>query len=115
MDITSAYNSYLAAAQTKDNAASSKIEKTISSDLSAASDEELMSVCKEFEAYFIEQIFKGMKNTVAKSEESSGSTATLVDYFEDGLYQQYAKDASSQGEYGLAQMLYEQMKRNYDL
>ena len=38
-----------------------KLKDTINStDYSKATDEELMEACKSFEAYFIEQAFKGM-------------------------------------------------------
>ena len=80
----------------------------------SASDDELMEVCKEFEAYFIEQVFKNMKSAMVPStEESSGSMATLKGYYEDEMMKEYAKSAAGQSTGGLAQMLYEQMKRNY--
>ena len=34
-------------------------------------DDELMDACKEFEAYFLEQVFKGMEKTVVKADNSS--------------------------------------------
>ena len=80
----------------------------------APSDDELMEVCKEFEAYFMEQVFKNMKSSMVPSnEESSGSMATLKGYYEDEMMKEYAKSASDQSTNGLAQMLFEQMKRNY--
>lgn len=80
-----------------------------------ASDDELMEVCKEFEAYFLEQVFKQMQKTVPESEFSSSSTAALVDYFKDNAIQKLAAQATEQNTLGLAQMMYEQMKRNYEL
>lgn len=78
-----------------------------------ASDEELMDVCKEFEAYFIEQVFKNMKKSmVPRSDSMSGADATLKDFYEDKLMSEYASGAARQSDNGLAQMLYEQMKRN---
>lgn len=91
----------------------SKISGLNSSDFKEASDEELMDVCKEFEAYFLEQIFKEMKKTVPKSDYSSNATASMVDYMEDNLLQEYAAQSTETNSLGLAQMLYEQMKRNY--
>ncbi|MBQ7480428.1 MAG: rod-binding protein [Lachnospiraceae bacterium] len=77
------------------------------------SDKELMDVCKEFEAYFIEQVFKNMKKSmVPQSQSQSGADATLKDFYEDKLMSEYAAGAAKQSENGLAQMLYEQMKRN---
>ena len=80
----------------------------------SATDDELMEVCKQFEAYFMEQVFKNMKSAMVPSnEESSGSMATLKGYYEDEMMKEYAKSAADQSTSGLAQMLYEQMKRNY--
>ena len=81
-------------------------------DYANATDEELYEACKEFEAYFVEQGFKAMRATVPKDENSS---ASAFDMFEDNLYQEYAKQAADSGQLGLAQQLFEQMKRNYDV
>ena len=79
------------------------------------SDQELMEACKEFEAYFTEQVFKNMRKAmVPQSEEDSGAMSTLKNYFEDELWKNYSSQAADQSNNGLAQMLYEQMKRNRD-
>lgn len=79
-------------------------------DYSTATDEQLYEACKQFEAYFVEQVFKAMRATVPKS---AASTASALDMFEDNLYQEYAKQTAENGQLGLAQQLFEQMKRNY--
>lgn len=86
--------------------------KLNSSDLSNASDDELLNVCKEFEAYFVEQIFKGMEKMLPEKEESSTNE---VEMFSDMLYQDMASKATERTDFGIAQKLYEQMKRNYGL
>ena len=92
-----------------------KLEEALNSDLSKATEEELMGVCKEFEAYFTEQMFKAMQKMIPESESVSSSTRQLQDYYKEQMIQSYAEQ-SAQGEgLGLAQMLYEQMKRNYGL
>ena len=78
----------------------------------AQSDEELMAACKEFEAYFIEQVFKGMEKTVVKADNSSSSTSTVVDFYKDELYKKLAKQTTETNSIGLAQQMYDQMKRN---
>ena len=78
----------------------------------AQSDEELMAACKEFEAYFIEQAFKGMEKTVVKADNSSSSTSTVVDFYKDELYKKLAKQTTETNSIGLAQQMYDQMKRN---
>ena len=92
------------------------LEKTLNSDLSKATDEELMKVCKDFEAYFVEQMFKAMQKMVPESnKDQSASTKQLQDYYKDEMMRTMAEDATETGGFGLAQTLYEQMKRNYNL
>ena len=51
----------------------------------------------------------------SKSEDTSSSNSQLMDYYKDEMVQQIASDSTEQNSLGLAQMLYEQMKRNYNL
>ncbi|MGN0481145.1 MAG: rod-binding protein [Lachnospiraceae bacterium] len=102
-------------------------DKLDKSDLSKATDEELMEVCKDFEAYFVEQMFKAMEKMshITSDDDddddsaiSSNYATQMKDYFQDELMSKYAENASESngGEgLGIAQMLYEQMKRNYDV
>lgn len=108
-DINSAYQNYIA------SQASAAKAPNVSKDYSKATDIELMDACKQFEAYFLEQCFKEMMKTVGKEEFTSSSTSTLVDYYKDEMIKQVASDSTETNSLGLAQMLYEQMKRNYDL
>lgn len=71
-------------------------------------DKELMDVCKSFETYFVEQVFKEMRKTVPESEEKN----EYMDYFGDMLYEEYSKEITKNDGMGIAQMLYESMKRN---
>lgn len=97
----------------KSTTQTAQMESTLKSDkLSGASEEELMDVCKEFESYFVEQMFKAMKKMAPEEEESS---AKEVEMFSDLMYQEMASAATKQQDYGIAQKLYEQMKRNYGL
>ena len=75
-------------------------------------DEQLMDACKQFEAYFVEQMFKEMQKTVPETEYSFKSTGTMVDYYKSNMIQEIASMTTEKGEIGLAQMLYEQMKIN---
>lgn len=108
-NLNSYYNNIYTNAQ---NSASSKLENSLDGDFSNATDEELMDVCRQFESYFVEQMYKEMYKTIPQSEESTGANATMIDYFKDQMIQSIASDTSKQGNLGLAQMLYEQMKRN---
>lgn len=97
------------------NQSTSKLENKLNTGMTKATDEELMDACKQFEAYFLEQMFKSMVKTIPKNEEMSGSSSALMDYYTDEMVQQLATDSTEQNSLGLAQMLFEQMKRNYDL
>ena len=75
-----------------------------------------MDACVQFEAYFVEQMYKAMMKTIPSNEDTSNYTSNMMDYYKDQLIQGMAEQTSSRdGGLGLAQMLYEQMKRNYGL
>lgn len=97
-----------------DTSSINSITNRSSKDYSKATDEELMDVCKEFEAYFVEQTFKAMEKMIPDNDDSESSASTL-NMFKDNLIQEYASSATEGEGLGLAQMLYEQMKRNYNL
>lgn len=98
------------------NNTTSKLKDGIDKDYSNATEDELMDVCKEFESYFIEQMFKTMEKMVPKSEMESNYAASLTDYYKEELIKDYSSQAVSNGQgLGLAQKLYEQMKRNYNI
>ena len=110
------------------NSISNKLNST---DFSKATDDELMEVCKDFESYFVEQMLKSMAkmssvdgsnsdNIYASlfgvTEDSDSGMNTLSSYFGDELMSSMAdkvvENQSGKG-LGIAQTLYEQMKRNY--
>ncbi|SFR73258.1 rod-binding protein [Anaeromicropila populeti] len=85
------------------------LQNTLSeSQLVNSTDEELLDVCKSFESYFVEQVFKAMKKTVQSSDEDN----EYMKYFGDMMTESYAEEATENSGYGIAQMLYESMKRN---
>lgn len=111
MGLTIDSNSLINATQSALNKSDSadKLESKLNTNLDDATDDQLMDVCKSFESYFIEQVYKEMKKTVPESEEESSQ---YTDYFGDMLYEKYAEDTTDKGSLGIAQMLYESMKRN---
>ncbi|MCR5269346.1 MAG: hypothetical protein K6E16_12630 [Lachnospiraceae bacterium] len=116
MDINSLNTMYSEYLQKTNTDSASRISRLSGDSLKNASDEELMEACKQFEAYFIEQVFKNAQTAMVPQEESTdGATKTLLDFYKDSLNTEYAKLASDQQENGLAQMLFEQMKRNYEI
>lgn len=97
------------------NQSTSKLEGKLENDFTKATDEEMLEACKQFEAYFVEQMYKAMIDTIPKSENATAYTSNLMDYYTDEMVQKLASDSTETGGLGLAQTLYEQMKRNYDL
>lgn len=97
------------------DSAASRLESQLKTDYSKATDDELMDACKQFEAYFLEQMFKEMAKTIPESESSGGANASMVDFYKDEMIKNIASDSTEHNSLGLAQMLYEQMKRNYEI
>jgi len=85
---------------------------------SAAADEaELREACKEFESYFVEQVFNSMIKTakVFSDDKEDGYASKMVDYFKDFAVQELCSQVTDGDGLGLANTLYEQMKRNYGI
>ena len=105
---SSAYSNYYSAVQ---NSATSALENTLNSDsMKTATDEELMDACKQFESYFVEQMYKAMEKTVMKDNKEENEYES---YFGDmRISKEMTKGESS---IGIAKMLFEQMQRNYSV
>ncbi len=116
---SAAYTDYAAKTQY-----SNEVQKAVSNAPKSETEQELMEACKQFEAYFLEQVFKEMSKTVDafKTDDSQMSDAlsmtnsnSLVDYFKDLTIQDIAATSADTQSNGLAQMLYENMKRTYGI
>lgn len=92
----------------KSTAKANKLQNQLTGVNSESTDEELMEACKTFESYLAEKMITAMKKTVPKDEEESD----YEKYFNDMLYQEYAQQITENSELGIAQQLYEAMKRN---
>ncbi len=78
----------------------------------------LLDACKQFEAYLWEQIYKEMEKTTkvfSDDEDGDAYASNMVDYFKDAVIQQISSQTATEQSNSLAQMLYEQAKRNYNL
>ena len=94
----------------------SDVEKTFKQKDKVQTDEEMMEACKQFEAYFLEQVMKGMESMIPKSDDDEDSSMTqTVDFFKDTMYQELASKSTETQGLGLAQTLYESMKREYKI
>lgn len=105
-DVSSVYDTY---SQAMRNASASSATSALGLAGEDSTDEELMNACKEFEEYFVEKIISQAKKSVAMSDDEEGE---YMKYFGDMLNQSYAEAVSSGDGVGLAQQLYESMKRN---
>lgn len=111
--VSSVYSSYLTS-QASDNKASS-LQSRLENAGSSSDDDELMEACKEFEAYFVEQVFDAMIETTkvfSDDDEEDGYASKMVDYFKDFAVQELCDQVTESDSLGLANTLYEQMKRN---
>lgn len=117
MDFSNVASMYTDTYANASNQAADRLQNKLNgANYAKATDDELMDACKQFEAYFIEQMFKEMVKTIPSESEGSGSMNSMLDYYKDQMIQGIAEEASNQnGGFGLAQMLYEQMRRNYGL
>lgn len=116
MDISgmgSAYTDFVSS-QVRDQATNVS-SKLSNKNMENASDEELMEACKGFESYFLEQVFDKMLETTKlfNDEEDNNYASKMVDYFKDGAIQELTNQATSQNGLGIAQTLFDQMKRQY--
>lgn len=92
----------------------SQLEKT--DQTQGADDDALFDACKQFEAYLWEQVYKEMTKSInVFGGEEDGYASNMVDYFKDSVIQEVSEQTASQGSNSLAQLLYEQAKRNYNL
>lgn len=108
LEIGSSYLNGVVGSSLSANNKTNQLESALNNkNVSDATDEELMDVCKSFEAYFVEQVFKEMKSTVHSSDDNG----EYMKYFGDMMIQSYAEEAADSGAFGIAQMLYESMKR----
>lgn len=105
-DISSVLNQY-----NNSNAKAAKADaltQKLSGNLDNATDEELMDACKSFESYLLEQVLTKVKDSVAPKEEEENEYLAM---FGEKLYQEYANKITESGDLGIAQKLYEAMKR----
>lgn len=104
------------------------------SDLSTADSDKLMSVCKDFEEYFVEQMVKSMVKMASvdgssdaddysslfglSSDSDDSYLSSMSSYYGSQmvtkLTESLCDDTNGNG-IGLAKTLYEQMKRNYNI
>ncbi len=113
--VSSVYADYMTS-QASGNKASNLQNKLQNGEISS-DEKELKEACKEFEAYFVEQMFDAMLKTteVFSDKKDDGYATKMVDYFKDFAVQELCDQVTDGQGVGLANTLYEQMKRNYGI
>ena len=86
----------------------SQIREPVVNPDSNGKDERLFQACKDFEALFVKQMLDAMRKTVQKSDLTNSGMAE--DIFEDMLYDEYSKKMTNTAGFGVANLLYKQMK-----
>ena len=113
--VGSAYADYMTSQVSNSKAES--LQSKLTNGSAVADEEELKEACKEFEAYFVEQVFDQMMKTtkVFSDDDENGYASKMVDYFKDFAVQELCDQVTDGDGLGLANILYEQMKRNYGI
>ncbi len=96
--------------KTQINIQENKINELSTMKFNNKRDEELMEAAKQFEAVFINQLFKALDATIDREKMFSGGRGEEM--FRSMFYDEIAKDIASSSEtsFGLAKQIYEQMK-----
>lgn len=99
------------------NSKAESLQGRLANGSSTTDEDELKEACKEFEAYFVEQVFNEMMKTtkVFSDDKEDGYASKMVDYFKDFAVQELCSQVTDGNGLGLANILYEQMKRNYGI
>ena len=95
--------------------ASAKMDQFKNMDYANATDEELMGACKQFEEYFVEMTLKEVFKTVdlfGMNESTSNAMSMSKDLMKDSMVRTFAEKITEESNLGLAQQLYESMRRN---
>ena len=112
--LSSDYSAYLSSS----SAAADKMNNIKRTDYTNATDDELMDACKQFEQYLVEMVMDEVMDTVdifGTGEPSSSAMASSQDLMKDSMVQTMAKQLPDGSNLGIAQELYESMKRNYGM
>lgn len=105
-DVSSMYDTYAQSLQSTTGVTAQSALKSVNDD---STDEELLDACKGFESYFVQKIIEQARKMVQTDEDEDGE---YMQYFGDTLNQAYAEAISDSGQLGLAQQMYESMKKN---
>lgn len=108
-NLTGTYQSALSAQQ--ETAETESFKKTLEEAASSKDLEKLKVASQEFEAYFVNTLFKEMRKTIQDGGLTEKSQARET--FEGMLDEEMSKLISKKGGFGIADLIYENMSRVY--
>lgn len=76
----------------------------------AGEDKKLKDACVEFEAIMLQQMIKGMRKTIDRSDLIKHTMGQEI--FEEMLDESYAKEMAKSNQMGLAEILYRDLSKN---
>lgn len=86
-------------------------EKRLQEAIDKRDEKELKKACQEFEGIFLDMMYKQMKATVQKSNLIPSDVGSEI--FNSMLDEKYMSEASKNGSFGLAEILYKQFTRSF--
>ena len=101
-DITSTYSQITNSEESEEN-----FQKIFDQALEKKNDQELKEACQEFEAYFVQRLFKEMRKTIPDGGLTESSSEG--DIYEEMLDEEYSKTISKSNGAGIADALYKQL------
>jgi flagellar protein FlgJ len=93
-------------------ASDESFEQKLNAAVASRDEEQLKKACQEFEHIMLDMMYKQMKATIIRSnlvQKDAGS-----EIYESMLDEKLMEAASRTGSFGLAEMLYKQLSRNFE-
>jgi|GEM_PF-372364 len=120
MDIASIggadYSAQVITSLNQESKTTASFEDTLKNAQATGNSEEIMNACRSFESYFLQIMFRQMRQTsAAMSENTFLPVGRAEETFRDMLDEEYAKKASDSNGIGLAQFMYRQMTRGLQM
>lgn len=94
---------------TKSMATLESFEMRLQEAMESKNPKELKKACQEFESIFLDIMYRQMKTTIPKSDLIPSDAGREI--FDSMLDEQYMSEASKNGSFGLADMLYKQFTK----
>jgi len=99
------------AQQSISRAADESFEQKLNAAIASRDEQKLKQACREFEAIMLDMMYRQMKATIIRSDLVKRDAGTEI--YESMLDEKLMEAASQTGSFGLAEMLYKQLSRNF--